>query len=158
MECFCLVCQQTSHTLLLLVIVSHEVQIHPEGKYEGLDGIDTTQTHIAWMANNWSFFCSDTSENYHGKCLPSVSYLCKPIFPRHTLPNLDHIFAISEVIFLNSNQHLIQKTISTNYKINAKINHHLTPFVDWCYCDREVLFEKVCLFVCSFAKHIRGRE
>ena len=69
------------------------------------------------------------------------------IFPRHTLPNLDQMYIISEVIILNNDQNNIKKTTSTNKRINSKINQHLTPFVDWCYCLREVLFYKVCLFV-----------
>ena len=92
---------------------------------------------------------------------------CHFIFPRHTMPNLDQIYAISEVIILNNDQHQQQKAISTKNSINSKINQHLTPFVDWCYCGREVLFEKVCLFVVYkfvllgkqfLAKQIRGIE
>ena len=46
----------------------------------------------------------------------------------------------------SNDQHQQQKTISTNNRINSKINQQLTLFVDWCFCDREVLFEKQCLF------------
>ena len=46
----------------------------------------------------------------------------------HTLPYLDQIHSISEVIILNNDQHQHQKTISTNNRINSKINQHLTPF------------------------------
>ena len=67
------------------------------------------------------------------------------VFPRHTLPDLDQLYAILEVIIINNDQH--KKTISTNNRNNSKINQHHTNFVDWCYCGREVLFEKVCLFV-----------
>ena len=75
--------------------------------------------------------------------------------------------SISEVIILNNNQHQHQKTLSTNNRISSKINQHLTPFADWCYCGREVLFEKVHLFVVEklvlhgkqfHAKKIRGIE
>ena len=34
------------------------------------------------------------------------------------------IYAISEVIILNNDTHEHQKTISTNKRINSKINHH----------------------------------
>ena len=64
----------------------------------------------------------------------------------HTLRNQDQICAISEVIVLSNDQQQHQKTILTNNSINSKINQQHTPFVDWCYCGREVLFEKVCLF------------
>ena len=61
----------------------------------------------------------------------------------------------------------IKKTISTNSRINSKNKQHDTTFVDWYYCLREVLFEKVCLFVVYkfvlheklfLAKQIRGIE
>ena len=42
------------------------------------------------------------------------------IIPHHTMPNLDHIYAISEVIILNNDQH--QRIISTNKRINSNIN------------------------------------
>ena len=74
-----------------------------------------------------------------------VSSQC--IFPWHALPNWNQIYSITGVIILNYDQHQQQKTISTNNRINSKINQHLTPFVDWCYCGREVLFQKVRLFV-----------
>ena len=72
---------------------------------------------------------------------------CEAIFPRHTLPNLGQIYAISEVIIQDSDQHQHQKTISTNNRIISKVNQYHTPFVDWCYSGTEVLFEIVCLFV-----------
>ena len=31
--------------------------------------------------------------------------------------------------------------------LNHKIKQQHTTFVDWCYCGREFLLEKVCLFV-----------
>ena len=49
------------------------------------------------------------------------------IFPRHTLPNLDQIYVISKVLILNNDQH--QNTISTNNKMNSKINQQHTPFL-----------------------------
>ena len=61
------------------------------------------------------------------------------------------IYAISEVIILNNDQRQHQKTISTNDRINSKINQHLTHFVNLCYCGREVLFEKVCLLFASLS-------
>ena len=52
------------------------------------------------------------------------------IFPRHTLPNLDLIYAISEVIILNNDQHEYKKK-STNNWINFKIKqqHILSSIV-----------------------------
>ena len=72
---------------------------------------------------------------------------CHFIFPRHTMPNLDQIYAISEVIILNNVQHKHQKAIATNNMIASKIKQQHTTFVSWCYCLREVLFQKVYLFV-----------
>ena len=46
--------------------------------------------------------------------------------------------------FGNTNWH---ETISANNRIISKINQQHTPFVDWCYGGREVLFEKVSLYV-----------
>ena len=69
------------------------------------------------------------------------------IFPWHTLPNLDQIYAISEVIILNNDQHQHQKIIATNNRINSKIKRHHTTFVNWCYCLTEVSHQKLCLFV-----------
>ena len=43
----------------------------------------------------------------------------------------------------------INITKNINNSINSKINQQGTPFVNWCYCGYEVLFEKVCLFVVS---------
>ena len=94
---------------------------------------------------------------------------CTLIFPRNTLTNLYQIYALSEVIILHNDQHQHQhqKTISANSRINSNIYQQLTPFVNWCYSGREVLFEKVCLFVAYkfvlhgkqfLAKQIRGME
>ena len=54
---------------------------------------------------------------------------------------------ISQVLIIHNDQRRHQSTISTNNRNNSKINQHLTPFVNWCYWYREVLLEKVCLFV-----------
>ena len=48
---------------------------------------------------------------------------------------------------MNIEQHQHQKTISTNNRINSKIKQQHKTFVDWRYYFREVLFQKVCLFV-----------
>ena len=37
--------------------------------------------------------------------------------------------------------------MSTSNSIYQMIDQHHTPFVNWCYCGIEVLFEIVCLFV-----------
>ena len=85
--------------------------------------------------------------------------------PTAYLANLDQIFAISKLIILNYDDHQHQKTSSAIYRINSKVNQHLTLFVDWCCCAGEVLFEKVCLSVVYkfvlhskqfLAKHFRG--
>ena len=49
----------------------------------------------------------------------------------------------------NPKQH--KKTTTTNNRINSKIKQQHTTFVNWCYCLREVLFQKMfvcCLQVC----------
>ena len=51
------------------------------------------------------------------------------IFPWYTMLNLDKIYAISEVIIPNNNQH--QRTMSANNRITSKIIQQHTPFVDW---------------------------
>ena len=44
--------------------------------------------------------------------------LSVPSSQRHTLPNRDYIYSISEVIILNNDQHQQQKITSTNNRIN----------------------------------------
>ena len=52
--------------------------------------------------------------------------------------------SISEVIILNNDQHQHKKkTATTNNRINSKIKQQHTAFVDWCYCLRQVLFQKM---------------
>ena len=51
--------------------------------------------------------------------------------------------SISEVIILNNDKHQDKKTATTNNRIKSKIKQQHTTFVDWCYCLREVLFQKV---------------
>ena len=82
-----------------------------------------------------------------GPDAPSVN-LALPtihIFPWQALP---HIHSITGVIMptnmINTNNNN-NKTISANSRINLKINQHLTPSVDQCYCGRDVLFEKMCV-------------
>ena len=70
-----------------------------------------------------------------------------------------HPLACHAKLLLNNDQH--KKTISTNNRINSKINQHLTPFVDWCYCGRESVFVvyKFAMLEKQFlAKQIRGIE
>ena len=69
----------------------------------------------------------------------------------HASLNRDYIYSISELTILNNDQHQYQSIILTNNRINSKINQHLAPFVDWCYCGREVLIEKVCLVFTSLS-------
>ena len=62
-----------------------------------------------------------------------------------------YMHSISEVIILNNDQHQHKKTATTNNRINSKIKQQHTTFVDWCYCLREVLIQKMfvsCLQVC----------
>ena len=54
---------------------------------------------------------------------------------------------ISEVIILNNDQHQHKKTATTNNRINSKIKQQHKTLVDWCYCDIDILSEKMCLFV-----------
>ena len=84
---------------------------------------------------------------------------------QHTLPKWDYTYSISEAVILNNDQHRHQKIISTNNRINLKIKQQHTTFVNWCFCLREVLFQKVHLFVFykfvlhgkqSLAKQTRG--
>ena len=73
---------------------------------------------------------------------------------RLTLPKQENMHPISKVIILNNDQHQhkkIAKIATTNNRINSKIKQQHTTFVDWCYCLREVLFQKMfgcCLQVC----------
>ena len=60
--------------------------------------------------------------------------------------------SILEVIILNNDQHQHKKTATTNNRIDSKIKQQHTTFVDWCYCLREVLFQKVTV-VYKFALH-----
>ena len=74
-----------------------------------------------------------------------------PSSQRHTLPKSDDMHPISEVIILNNDQHQHKKTATTNNRIKSKIKQQHTTFIDWCYCFRDVLFQKMfvcCLQVC----------
>ena len=56
--------------------------------------------------------------------------------------------------FRSDNPKQCSTPTSTNNRINSKINQQRIIFVDWCYCGREVLFEKVSLFaVYKFVLH-----
>ena len=48
--------------------------------------------------------------------------------------------AISKVLTLNNDQKQHVHTISTNNRLNLKINQDYTPFVNVYYIGREVLF------------------
>ena len=64
------------------------------------------------------------------------------ILPRYTLPNLDLICAITEVIILDNDLHQHSNTISTNNKMNSKNNRlaeiifHVALAVDRQYCSQ----------------------
>ena len=49
-------------------------------------------------------------------------------------------------IILNNVQYQYQKKYQQVW-INSKIKQQHTIYVGWCYCQREVFFQKVCLFV-----------
>ena len=87
--------------------------------------------------------CEEFFGHTHSLCITAYCYKSSS----HTLPNWDQIYSISEVIILNNDQHQHQKTISTYNRISSKIKQQHTTFVDWCYGLREVLFDKVWLFV-----------
>ena len=62
---------------------------------------------------------------------------------QHTLPKRDNMHSISEVLIPNNDQHQLNKTATTNNRINSKIKQQHTTFVNWCYCLRKVLFQKM---------------
>ena len=72
---------------------------------------------------------------------------------QHTLPKRDNMHSISEVLIPNNDQHQLKKTATTNNRINSKIKQQHTTYVDWCYCLREVLFQKMFVVVYKFALH-----
>ena len=67
------------------------------------------ETEVNWIVNKMlKSWCSIVQAVLKSDIVTGIG-LVLSIFPWHTLPNLDHIYAISEVIILSNNQHQHKK-------------------------------------------------
>ena len=100
------------------------------------------------LHNYWEYFLRKLVWLYH-----IVYYTVWSYTSSHGMPCQ---IGTSLFYFLKKNTSII-RMISTKSKINSKINQHLTPFVDFCDCGREVLFWES-VFVCCHKFVLHGRQ